>query len=616
MSPRMSASLLPNPFASSALGSAWGETGDDVAAIHEIPFTKILANLTQVRNGRKSSSIVITGEPGSGKTHLLGRLRTRLEQDEQQQGEVVYVYVRCNASATTLWRHLRSGLAGDLLKPAAQGVSRLDSLLRHHPERIEQVTNLALFRVLEHLRAGRHFHVASAWLRGEPLPDADFETLGIGVDHDEDDRNREEEAKRLVDALLAFIAPTLTVLCFDQVEGLATYPGERAGFHTLAQMISALHDGHDHLLMISCIVSAFEMIFDQLPSGADRDRWLQDKATLAPIDWDQALQLVRTRLDHAPDLAKYRAAHPGNPLWPLEAGSLKPLFAATGRCLPRTLIQACKQRFQELPGGQGPPRPSLPLPEFLQSEYQRQLEAARVVVKRQGADKTLSESLPWLLGNSGLTPLGPDVERSRYAPLGYRGPLGDTAFVLCHRGGNALTSRVDKIHRQWNPAKLRLKILRDPSVKPGPKGAELLAKLKASGAEEVFPLPEALAALQAIRNMIASANSGDLAHEGDTVSERQVTAWAFANLPPQLEKLRSELLDRHEPEDATLPKLSAVVGQRKIIDVEVAASELQLPPEEVSACARRHPMQFGVLEGPPMVLFEALEGLPPETPRA
>jgi hypothetical protein len=153
-------------------------------------------------------------------------------------------------------------------------------------------------------------------------------------------------------------------------------------------------------------------------------------------------------------------------------------------------------------------------------------------------------------------------------------------------------------------------------VTPGARGQELLGTLKTRGAQIVYPLPEALAALQAIRDLVALARAGDLTHDGDDVREAEFTQWAEANLPPQLRKLRDDLAGRATADDAVLPRLAALVGERKIVEAGAAARELSLTLEEISACARRNPMQFGVLAGPPLVLFEAVEARAGQGPGA
>src|ERR1035438_6929405 len=129
-----------NPFGDSAFGSPWNEIPADVPSINDVAFHAVLSELTQVRMGAKGASIVITGEPGSGKTHLLGRLRKAIGRD------ITYIYVRCNASAVTLWRHFRAALAADLLKQESGQPSRLQRVLQQEPDRLDKVTGLSLRR--------------------------------------------------------------------------------------------------------------------------------------------------------------------------------------------------------------------------------------------------------------------------------------------------------------------------------------------------------------------------------------------------------------------------------------------------------------------------------------
>jgi hypothetical protein len=412
----------------------------------------------------------------------------------------------------------------------------------------------------------------------------------------------------VVDALLRFLAPTPVVLCFDQVEALETYRGEEAGYHAMGQMISALNDGHPNLLLISCIVAAFEDRFDRLQNRADRDRWLQHQDTLRPIGWEQARELIEARLALALPLKSARLTHSAEPLWPLDEAALQPLFARTGLCLPRVLIRACEHQFRELMGDDEP-APAKSLDAFLQEQFGSTLNDARKTVPRQSLGKTLSDSLPWLLQNGGFSPLGHDESRSRYANQGWRRPDGDIALAFCDVSGKALTNQLQRIERHWPPQTLNLAILRDASIRPGDVGARTLSSLKQKGAREVHPLPEALAALQAIRSLVATARSGELFNGGELVGEQTITAWALANLPPQVEALRDALIGTKPPtQDPVLPPLSVLVNERKIIAADAAAAELKLTPEEVTECARRNPMRFGVLDGPPVVVFQASEG--------
>lgn len=620
------ASVLPqgNPFASMAVGSPWLDAPADVRSIHQQAFQHLQNSYQQVQLGQSPISVAVTGEPGSGKTHLLSRLKRYLQ--EQSSETPWYVYVRCNASAQTIWRHLQRCLATDLLKAgqdstSQQGnTSRFEEFLRQNPERILQANHHGLQRALNNLSNGRHTLGAMAWLRGEPLSPSDLEILGIESEKESEDRSRESEAKQVVEALLRVLSPLPIVLCFDQVEALETYPGDPAGYHAFGQMVSVLVDGeHRKLLLISCIVSDYEVQLESLPNKSDQDRLLQEKISLKPIEWEAAAELIRARLDQSPALEEQRAKRPRQPLWPLEEPPLRELFAKTGRCLPRKLIQACKAQFALRQAG-SIIEPPLSREEFLQQEFQRLRQSARLEWRKRGGEAVLEDCLPWLLESYGKSVI-PKSSTAPFVHLAFRGSAGESALLFCFTQGNPFTARLRKAELSWK-GKPDLAILSDPAIQPKPdsRGAAHLEALKARGAKQIHPTEEALALLQAIRHLTTAARAGELNLDGETISEKEATLWALANLPAQVEALADELTlstsGPRPPEDPIKSPLLQLLTRRKIMQGSAAAQELSLSIEEVSACARRHPLHFGILEGPPLVLFQVLEGSEPKGPDA
>ena len=254
----------------------------------------------------------------------------------------------------------------------------------------------------------------------------------------------------------------------------------------------------------------------------------------------------------------------------------------------------------------------------MREQYEACLAEARRAAPRKGAEKILAEALPWLLQHSQASTTSTHPEFSKFANMVYQSAVGEVAIAFCFQRASSLFHRFKRIANAWNPP-TKLKIIADPLVQPGAKATELLEGLKNRGAKVIYAFPEALAALDAIRNLTTNARSGQLTLEGKQVSERDATDWVLANLAPPVEHLRAALSDRPTDalDDPVLPPLSALVANRKIIDMETAGRELALQTEEVTACARRHPLHFGILEGPPLVLFKAVEGpAPPENANA
>src|SRR5262245_54389957 len=66
---------IENPFRVTVVPDPWQPNVGDVAEIHERPFHACVEALEAVRREGQTRSVLLFGEPGSGKTHLLRRLR-------------------------------------------------------------------------------------------------------------------------------------------------------------------------------------------------------------------------------------------------------------------------------------------------------------------------------------------------------------------------------------------------------------------------------------------------------------------------------------------------------------------------------------------------------------
>src|SRR6516225_7572654 len=91
--PLESRRLLPNPF-----GRAVGdplEDGIDIQEINREAFEACQGLIEDVRAQQGSAALTLSGEPGTGKTHLLGRVRRWL----QAAPDNLFVPVRMDTSA-------------------------------------------------------------------------------------------------------------------------------------------------------------------------------------------------------------------------------------------------------------------------------------------------------------------------------------------------------------------------------------------------------------------------------------------------------------------------------------------------------------------------------------
>ena len=236
----------------------------------------------------------------------------------------VFVYVRLDTTPRRLWRHLREQVVEDLRREiggrsclerlleqrvstpnnAGSGIGRSgaskgdEEAIAEFLDRTVKDRNLAT--ILTHLLLARHRLEARAWLRGDSLPESVLERLGVTTSDPDDDENPEGQARRVVLALCRLAKPSSFIFCFDQVEALEVEGNKKTGFEAFGRMGAGLHDGADHLALISCIQTAHHNDLTLFVHGADQDRIFKTRTELKPLNLDQARALVRQRLDAVP----------------------------------------------------------------------------------------------------------------------------------------------------------------------------------------------------------------------------------------------------------------------------------------------------------------------------
>jgi hypothetical protein len=149
-----------------------------------------------------------------------------------------------------------------------------------------------------------------------------------------------------------------------------------------------------------------------------------------------------------------------------------------------------------------------------------------------------------------------------------------------------------------------LRDARLPITKTATRCREYLGELERRGARFVQPGVEALAALEALRKLICDARSGDLSVRGEAIGEADVCAWLAGRLDGEL----SELLDRIETPSSEAEvdlkrDLRELLAREYVIGLDAAARELAVEGHRLQAVAESDPTQFGLLQGPPAVLY-------------
>src|SRR6185369_100290 len=93
-----------------------------------------------------------------------------------------------------------------------------------------------------------------------------------------------------------------------------------------------------------CVQSVLQDTFGRVVREADLDRIKAfDKVTLNPLTSEEALQLVRARLDAAQELRRLRAAQI-EPFWPLQKSEI--MRGVTPALTARRLLSLCADLFE------------------------------------------------------------------------------------------------------------------------------------------------------------------------------------------------------------------------------------------------------------------------------
>lgn len=637
---------IPNPFRDTVVQDAW-QSPADVADIHRGVFDACMSGVGAAAKAH-ADSLLVHGPAGSGKTHLLTRVQRHLAETAREAPDrvlrCVFVYVRLQTSPQLLWQHVRRRLANDLMR-RDQGLSQLRRLVAHQiashsglgpaasvmhmrlgpddpalanyfadvAEHLELPRDLAL--VLEHLVSNRWVRDASAWLAGDSLPERILDGIGLGGDAEED---REAVARATVLGLCRLAAETLPVVfCFDQVEALQRSLDDREAFFRFGRLAADLHDADPNVFLVTCLQSALLPAFRESVRQADYDRLAKREASLEPLLPEQVRALVAARLAEPEGLRSLREAAADAPFFPFSAGDLGALERITP-CVPRRVLAEAARRFEEIQLGR-PPR-TVEVPTFLTRELD---ERAPKTAALLGVGDLRDAVIRGVEVLSGLERIDVHArEPSRDVPevdlvVESRDTKERVAVsVRDEADGRSLRPRLEALAKHLPRADgARLVVVRDPRV-PLParaaKAREHLETLRAKGAVVVEPSVEALAALATLAGLLADAKSGDLANDGETVTEGVVLAWMrslslrepFRVAP--VEQLLGALFAPAPSADAEASRaaLVEIATRRPVTELAAASQEAGIPPEKLLALARRSPDRWLVLEGPPTLLLD------------
>ncbi|HEY9853684.1 MAG TPA: ATP-binding protein [Leptolyngbyaceae cyanobacterium] len=363
-----------NPFDPTTFkpGNFWREKQDSaltVDSIHQEAIAEIEALLNLVAKDHRSRTVLVTGDSGSGKSYLLGRIKRTLNP------KAFFAYIGAWADNDHIRRHILRYTVDSLMQfPEGQQESQLMLWLKslsaftkrnlkqrifddnvwtllqsdrknfiNHLKKTYRQANIynadQFFGVLHDLTNPDLYHLACEWLRGDDLSEESLQALKVRKSIE-----TEEAAWETLSNLGRISTETQPmVLCFDQIDNpIASDPQPFFSINT------TIHN--DSLKNFLVIIS--------LPTN----NWRQSSHRIQMSDKagiHKEINLKRIGLDQAEALWRYRLqpiheqANPKNP---------SPIFPLTR--------QALEAKF---PGGKTDPRNALMLGGQLFDDYKRKL---------------------------------------------------------------------------------------------------------------------------------------------------------------------------------------------------------------------------------------------------
>lgn len=641
----------PNPFRGSVVADAWGKTPDqaDVGQIHGDVFSTCLKAIEQARHGASSAGVVIYGEAGSGKTHLIGRLRRRLtdsnEQPTLERLSQAFAYVRLNANPSSLFRHVRQRVVEDLLRKPPRGVSQLERMLLTRlmdadggggdirqwwdyalDERRDELPGLIedfgagenlspdFIRAMTCVVLRQHRLDATSWMRGDSLSEASSARLQIAAPVDGD---LETESRRvLVDFVRLAGSQVPLVICFDQVEALQSRLDDTESLFKYSQLVTDLHDADTNLVLISSMQSSLlKYLSTAVPNYANHRLGSFASTSLQPLGFELAKQLLLHRLDGFSTLAPNGTS---GSLDPLTDADVRTLVGRLG-CTPRALLDGAA-RLWDMKHGEGTPPPPLPpLDRRLDDEWQDRLEARRLANRNEDTEEILRDGVPRLVTvvEDGWTATdGKDVGGLDYILAAPKQEARVGVKILQAEGRRLATQLQRIVEAREKSAKFeRIVLLRDerlPIGRTAVKTREYLTELEKNEGVLAWVNPEAVAALDALRRLLADAASGDLDLSGEQVDQPTVLDWLRRNLPMPLRELADFVVAPSVEVDGgptlVCERLQEYLSESPLASVDEAARAIDEPADRILAAAGERTDLFGLVRGDSAVIFSARHG--------
>lgn len=618
-----------NPFRHTIVTDPWTPPNADVQEISAGAFELCCEALAKVRAEGRSTAVFLGGEAGSGKTHLLARFCSYIKEHAQL---FIFVAIRLDTNPNRLWRHIRNGFVKSLLRNVKGNRSQLEfvfmrRLYLHSKKKHLTLTQLRrdidelsveaelswnVSKVIENLVRKRHRKDSIGWLKGNSLPFPILEKLGLAPQQYEPD-DPEGQARNVIKELCRLAGPSIPiVICFDQIEALPRYTQDTDGLFVFGQVIRALHDETNNVLLIACVQP---FLIDQLKKTIiepDRTALTINECTLNPITLDQSMKLVKARLESCDGSSDLKAS-----LYEELETKLKQIVWMKSGRTSRDVLARCADIFETWAESESIaevfPEPKQSDAEFLAAEFTKRVELAIQKIRPEQIEDIIQSAVSPLVHILDENWSEQDQDGPPDIDIILKSPVTKVAISFCNQQNlRSLAGRFKRLGDQIGSGDIdKLILMRHPGfpISLGAKKTrDYFAKLKLQNAVFYSPDIELLAALEALRSLLADVKAGDLSNNGKTVSTNTVIDWLKVSMPiPVLDFLNQIIGDSDMVSSADfeiLQDLHSLLAKERLIKLVDAAVQLATDPNRIQQVAGNFPGQIGLLQGPPPLIFQ------------
>ncbi len=647
---------IPNPFLQDRVDSPWQEIFYDDEQINRTAFERCLRDTRAVQQVKASWGLILHGEPGSGKTHLLHRLRLFTRRDPRTW----FIYVPPFPSPNRFWRHLLERFFYDVCqrsKMSDEGISEVggkrveegpgqgpltqieEALTRHLMARpLDSTQELArhwanicaqsppgnelferlrktfggltvqlrldpdVMKVLRHYLTWHHRSIAYAYLLGRDLPEDDLDLLGVTQSLDDENR-----ARAAVLTFCHLAGPAFTIiLAFDQLEGLQLSIEDLDALRAYSLHATDIIGSCNNLLLLSAVQTYFLSTLQKAIQKPFYQRLAQSESVLTLLSRETAKRLVHFRLDTIEPLVRYKKGNPAlSSPWPFSDKEIEAKVPDGG--LPaRDLIRWARDRFEELrPGAEVLPVTAPDIGRYWEERLKEAIEQPEARI-----DEGVYED--------GLLKVFQAKAFKDYRVE--RGKEPDLHLVLDGKGEKvgisisstenmrSLAGHLRRLQGLVEKKKVtRLVFIRDsrlPITTTAKATHQRLKQLTELGMKTVRPQAEAYAALKVLRDMWNKAAENALFVGDIGLSTEALKRWLAEETPRPLQELVETCVGLGGDVPQDLPdKLIEILTERWIAPLDEVARQIEVPEKELTQWIVESPDIAGIIGRPPALIF-------------